>query len=103
MRVHRIVDLCIKGGITHLMSDFRKIHAALLNAGARVFGVMAIIVGVVFSIWGLSAVLDPKATFEVDGVPSSDPWMKASVLLVGLVSVAIGVLTVRARPYQPKK
>ena len=85
------------------MSKFRKIHAAFVNAVARVFGVMAIIVGVGFTIWGLSLVLDPKATFNVEGVPSSDPWIKAHVLVVGLVAVAMGVLTLLARPYRPKE
>jgi len=64
---------------------------------------MAIIVGAVFTIWGLSLVLDAKATIDVNGVPSSDPWIKASVLIIGLVAVVIGVLMLMARSYQPKE
>jgi hypothetical protein len=56
-----------------------------------------------FSIWGLSLVLDDKATIDVDGVPSSDPWEKAIVLVVGLMAVVTGILVFRARPYHPKE
>ena len=81
----------------------RTLHAAAFNFLARAFGVMAIINGVVFTIWGLSLVLDNKAAIGVNGVPSSDPWTKASVLVIGLVAVTIGILMLKARPYQPKK
>jgi uncharacterized membrane protein len=85
------------------MSELRKIHAAAFNFLARAFGVMAIIVGVVFTFWGLSLVLDSKATIDVNGVPSSDPWIKASVLVIGVVAVVIGVLMLKARSYQPRE
>jgi hypothetical protein len=58
---------------------------SLINFLARVVGVCFIIGGVVFIIWGLSLVSNPKATIDVNGVPSSDQWIKASVLIVGLV------------------
>jgi uncharacterized membrane protein len=85
------------------MSQLRKIHAAAFNFLGRAFGVMAIINGLVFTIWGLSLVLDHRATIDVDGVPSSDPWTKASVLIIGLVAIVIGVLMLKARPYQPRE
>jgi len=83
-------------------SKLRTLHAAAFNLLARAFGVMAIINGVVFTIWGLSLVLDHKATIDVNGMPSSDPWTKASVLVIGLVAVTIGILVLKARPYQPR-
>jgi hypothetical protein len=85
------------------MSQLRKIHAVALNFLARVFGVMAIIAGVVFTIWGLSLVLDHNATIDVNGVPSNDPWEKAIVLIVGLVAVVLGILMLMARPYRPRQ
>jgi uncharacterized membrane protein len=85
------------------MSQLRKIHAATFNTLARAFGVMAIIVGAVFSVWGLSLVLDHNATIDVNGVPSSDPWIKASVLIIGLVAVVIGILMLLARSYRPRE
>jgi uncharacterized membrane protein YuzA (DUF378 family) len=85
------------------MSQLRNIHAAALNLLARVFGVMAIIVGVVFTIWGLSLLLDRKATIDVEGVPSGDPWEKAIVLVVGLVAGVIGILVFKARSYRPRE
>ena len=84
------------------MSQFRKLHAQVLNRLARIFGVGAIVVGVVFVIWGLSLVLNHKATIEVNGGPNRDVWLKASVLIVGLVSSTIGILTLMARPYRPR-
>jgi len=83
-------------------SKLRILHAAAFNLLARAFGVMATIVGVVFTFWGLSLVLDQKATIDVNGVPSSDPWTKASVLIIGLVAVTVGILFLKARPYQPR-
>lgn len=85
------------------MSHLRKIHTTAVNTLARAFGVMAIIAGAVFTIWGLSLVLDHNATIDVNGVPISDPWIKAIVLVVGLVAVVIGVLMLMARSYQPKE
>ena len=84
------------------MSQLRKVHAASVNFGARIFGVMAIICGVVFTIWGLSLLLDPNATIAVDRVPTNDPWTKAIVLIVGVVALVFGILIFKARPYQPK-
>jgi len=83
------------------MSQLRKIHAAVLNILARIFGVLSIIVGVIFTIWGLALVLNKNSTIGVNGVPSSDPWEKAMVLVVGVVSVVLGVLVLMARPYRP--
>jgi hypothetical protein len=84
------------------MSKLRQLHAAGFNILARAFGVIAIIAGLIFIIWGFSLVLDHKATIDVDGVPSSDPWIKGGVLVVGLVASTIGVLVLMARPYRPK-
>jgi len=50
---------------------------------------------------GLLLVLNPKATVDVNGVPSSDPWTKAILLIAGLVVCVLGVLLVVARRYQP--
>lgn len=83
-------------------SQLRTLHAKAFNSLARVFGVMAILNGVVFTIWGLWLVLDQKATLNINGVPSNDPWTKASVLIIGLVAVTIGVLVLKARPYRPR-
>jgi hypothetical protein len=73
----------------------------LFNFLVRVVGVCFAIVGVIFAIWGLSLVLDPKATIGVNGVPSSDPWLKGMILVVGLVVAMLGVLLVFARLYRP--
>jgi len=80
----------------HGKSTFWKVYRVLL----RIVGTGFICVGGVFIIWGLSLILDPKATLDVNGVPNSDPWVKASVLIVGLVVCVIGVLTFMARPYR---
>jgi len=83
-------------------SQLRILHAGAFNFLGRAFGVMATFVGVVFTFWGMSLVLDQKATIDVNGVPSSDPWTKASVLIIGLVAVIVGILFLKARPYQPR-
>jgi hypothetical protein len=73
----------------------------LFNIAVRLVGAGFVFVGAVFAIWGLFLVLDPKATIGVNGVPSNDPWIKAMVLVVGLVVGVLGVLLVFARPPQP--
>lgn len=88
---------------TKFMSPLRKIHAAAFNILARIFGVMAIIVGAVFTIWGLTLVLDKNSTIGVNGVPSSDPWEKAPVLVIGIMVFALGFLVLMARPYRPRE
>jgi hypothetical protein len=85
------------------MSDWRKTYWQLFNAGGRIVGVGFILVGGIFALWGVSLVIDPSATIAVNGVPSSDPWAKGMVLIVGLVVCLLGVLLLVARRFQPKE
>ena len=85
------------------MSDWRKTYWQLFNTTGRIVGVGFFLVGGIFSLWGLSLVLNPKATIDVNGVPSSDPWTKAIVLIAGLVVCVLGVLLIVARRFTPKK
>jgi uncharacterized membrane protein len=66
-------------------------------------GVSAIIIGSVFVVWGLSVLLDHNATITVNEVPSSDPWIKASVLVGGLIIVGTGVWKLLTRCHRPKE
>ena len=84
------------------MSQLRKIHAAAFNFLACAFGVMAIINGFAITIWGLSLVLDHKATIDANGAPS-DSWEKVEILVIGVVVFAIGVLVLKARSYKPRE
>jgi hypothetical protein len=83
------------------MSDWRKTYWQLFNFGGRVVGVGFILVGGIFALWGTSLILDPKATIDMNGVPSSDPWLKAIVLVVGLVGCVLGILLLIARRFRP--
>ena len=85
------------------MSDWRNKHWQLINNGGRVLGAGFILVGGIFAFWGISLVLDPNATIDVNGVPSNDPWTKAIVLIVGLVVCVFGVLLLVARRFRPKE
>jgi hypothetical protein len=79
------------------MSNYEKTCWRMINALGRIAGGGFVFVGVIFSFWGLWLVLDRKATTAVDGAPTSDPWIKAIVLVAGLVVTALGVLLLRAR------
>lgn len=79
----------------------KKIHWQIFNITARVVGGGFILVGVVFSLWGLSLLLDSQATIGVNGVPATDPWNKAIILVVGLVLFVLGLSLVLARPFRP--
>jgi hypothetical protein len=83
------------------MSDWQKTHWQLFNALGKLIGVGFIFVGGIFSIWGISLLLDPKATIDVDGGPTNDPSIKATTLIVGLIVLALGVLLVIAKPFRP--
>ena len=83
------------------MSDWRTYYWRFFNFAVRCVGVGFVVAGAVLAIWGLSLVLDPKATIDVNGVPSSDPWIKGMTLVVGLVVCVLGVLLVFARSYRP--
>ena len=85
------------------MSKLSKLHAAALNTLARIFGVGAIIAGGGCTIWGLVLVLDSNATIDVNGVPTRDPWEKVMTLVAGLVVAAMGILMLKAKPYQPEE
>jgi hypothetical protein len=103
MRLRRIADLCVisQHGALLKMSDWRKIHWQLSNTFSRMVGVGFTLVGGIFALWGLSLVLVSKATMDVNGMPSNDPWIKASVLIVGLVVCVLGVLMLVARRFRP--
>ncbi len=80
---------------------YARFHWGALSVLAGITGFAFIFGGIVFSIWGISLVSDPKATLPVNGVPSSDPREKASVLIVGLVCCVLGVLLLKARRFFP--
>ena len=79
----------------------QRLHWQLFNFLARFVGCGFIFAGVVFSIWGISILLDSKATIGVNGVPTTDPWVKGTVLIAGLVALVLGTLLVTARRYRP--
>lgn len=83
------------------MRRAHKLHWQIVNIGARVVGVGFILCGVIFSVWGISLLLDRKATIGVDGIPTCDPWTKATMLIAGLVVFVLGILLVSARRYRP--
>jgi hypothetical protein len=67
----------------------------------RVIGYCFTIIGGIFSLWGLSLVLDQNSTIKISGIPNNDPWMKAIVLIVSLVICGLGVLLIMSRRYRP--
>jgi len=86
---------------TQYVSRLQKIFwllVQLFNVLRRITGIGFFFVGGCFAIWGLSLVLDPRATINVNGIPTSDPWMKATVLVVGLMVCSLGVLLFFSRP-----
>ena len=66
-------------------------------------GISAIIIGLVFVIWGFIVLLNHNATITVNEVPSSDPWIKASVMVGGLIIVGTGIWMLMRRSRQPKE
>src|SRR5664280_2532155 len=83
------------------MSQYTKFHWLIVNGCVRVFGVGAIVAGVVFTAWSSWLLLHRDATIGVNGVPSNDPWDKATILIAGLVVLVLGILVLKARRYRP--
>lgn len=82
---------------------WEKMYWQCWSIFCRSIGAMFVIGGLIFCFWGLSLLLTPQATVDVNGVPSSDPWVKANVLAAGLVVVVVGVCAYMARSYRPKE
>jgi hypothetical protein len=71
------------------------------NFAVRCVGVGFVVAGVLLTHTGWTLIDDPKATLNVNGVPSSDPWIKGMPLVLGLVVGVLGVLLVFARSFRP--
>jgi nitrate reductase gamma subunit len=84
------------------MSDWQKNYWRFFNIVLRIIGAWFVFGGVVFFIWGISLILDPKATIEVNGVPTGSIWAKAMMLVVGIVAGVMGILLILARPFRGK-
>jgi hypothetical protein len=85
------------------MSEWRKIYWRFLKIASLVTGVWSVFVGLIFVGWGLSLVLNPKATIDVNGVPTDSPWEKASVLVAGLAGVGVCTLQIWVPLYLSRK
>ena len=72
-----------------------RTHWQIFNIGARIVGVCFTLAGFVISVFGIIQLLD------VNAVPTSELWMKATNLIVGLVIFSLGILLVLARRYRP--
>ncbi len=78
----------------------REAHARLFNRLGRIVGVSFLLGGLLFVVVGLSLVFDKDATIVINDVPTSDPWQKAILPVVGAGAALIGVLLLIARPYR---
>lgn len=62
---------------------------------------MAVIFGPVLAGKGAWLLLHRDATIDVNGVPTTDPSVKAIDLIMGLVVLVLGVFMLKARRYRP--
>ncbi len=74
------------------MLKWQKIYWLSFNALGRVVGAGFTLFGGVFTLWGVSLVLDRNATIAVNGMPSGDLWIKSIVLIVGVGMGVIGMM-----------
>lgn len=79
----------------------RNAYWFVFNALARLFGVVAILVGGIFIWWGLSLLLNRGATLDVDGIPSHDLWTKSLPLVAGAVAAMLGIMVLKAKRFRP--
>ena len=73
---------------------YERFHWTVVNVGARIFGIMATVVGLAF-LWSASAVWLGLATPEPGG---DGPGTR---FVVGLVTLLLGGVALRRRPYRP--
>jgi hypothetical protein len=80
------------------LSSYARFHWRLFNVLARLFGIMALLVGAGFCAWGVYFAIDPGAAqgVETAGIPAGVLYV-----IVGAFSAAIGTPVLRIRPYRP--
>ncbi len=83
------------------MLKWQKIYWLAFNALGRVVGAGFTLFGGVFTLWGVSLVLDRNATIAVNGMPSGDLWIKSIVLIAGVGMGVIGMMILMSRRYRP--
>ena len=84
-----------------MLSSYDKWHWRVFNIGCRLFGLLAMLNGTIFTIWGIALLLSPQSTIDVEGVPTAALGPKLGMLAIGLLTLVLGVMVVRARTYRP--
>jgi hypothetical protein len=84
-----------------MLKSYESWHWRVFNVGRRLTGLMAILNGAIFAIWGGSLLLRPQSTMDVQGMPTAAIGPKLGMMVVGILAVVLGVLLVRVRTYRP--
>jgi hypothetical protein len=81
-----------------MATAYERAHWSAVNVMARMFGILALIVGLGFLAWGVYFAISPEAQGHItpDG---SDASILNSTL--GIFAVAMSVAFLRVRPYRP--
>jgi len=76
-------------------------HVRLFNAAVRLFGGVALMLGLGLAGWGIVLLLHPEAVLTAEGLPRHPLAAKAAVAGLGVLLVAVGLAMLRMRRYQP--
>lgn len=76
-------------------------HVRLFNAAVRLFGGLALMLGLGLAGWGIVLLLQPGAALNAEGLPRHPLAAKAAVAALGILLVAVGLALLRTRGYQP--
>jgi hypothetical protein len=83
------------------MTRYEVWHWRVFNVFLRAFGLMALLAGMVFTLWGAVLLSRRQATVEWEGMLTSATGPKLLILLVGLSTLALAIALLRARPFRP--
>lgn len=71
------------------------------NVFFRAAGILMVVNGSVFTLWGLSLILRPNSIVMLNGMPNRDPFLKRLMLGMGLGTLVLGILVLVSRRYRP--
>ena len=83
------------------MARYEVWHWRAFNILLRGLGLMAMLVGTVFTLWGAVLLAQRQATVEWEGELTAATGPKVIILLVGLGTLALAIALLRARPFRP--
>ena len=80
-------------------SAYEIFHWKMFNSVSRLVGWGFLSVGSIGAIFGFIVMINPNATMDVQGIPTTDVGLKSIGFLAPLVFAVLGFFLLKAKPY----